>query len=386
MKRILLFAAALVIAVATNADEINYYNKSWAEIKARAKKEHKYIFIDCYTDWCGWCKVMDKETMVQPEIVSTLNGKFVPVKMDMEHGEGILMAMKYHVNGFPSFLVFDENGNYVYQSAGYQKLPEFSKMLADAMDKSKQISAPGYSAKLEVDYPQFYKNAFAGNGKRTFPKAEEVEQWLGAQKELTSEVSWAVIASFASDAKYAGYFLEHADRYRQLYGKVGVTDKLNSLLGQQLNEIMQKKDDAAFAQLLQKIDKYMGEDAAMSKIYCSIAYYKAAEQWGKYAAAAADYVKKEGLENSSYINTICWDIYEKCDDKGVIENACKWMKTVVEKDAAYAHLDTYAALLYKSGNNDDALAWANRAIEKGKAEGTDVKGTEELVAKINATK
>ena len=378
--------AAMVFAAAMHAEEINYYNKTWAEIKARAKKEHKYIFIDCYTDWCGWCKVMDKETMTQPEIVNTLNSRFVAVKMDMEHGEGIQMAMKYHVNGFPSFLVFDENGRYVYQSAGYQKLAEFSKMLADATDRKKQLSAPGYSTSLDVDYPQFYKNAFAGNGKRTFPKAEEVEKWLSEQKDLTSEASWAVIARFAGDAKYAGYFLEHVNEYRKLYGRVSVNDKLNALLGQQLNEIMQKKDDDAFALLLQSIDRYMGEEAPMARIYCSIAYYKAAENWPRYAAAAADYIKKEGLENGSYINTICWDIYEKCDDKAAITNACKWMKAVVEKDAAYAHLDTYAALLYKSGNNGDALAWAGRALEKGKADSADVKGTEELIAKIKAAK
>lgn len=386
MKRIMLFATAMMMAAAMQAEKINYYNKSWAEIKARAKKEHKYIFIDCYTDWCGWCKVMDKETMVQPEIVNTLNGRFVPVKMDMEHGEGILMAMKYHVNGFPSFLVFDENGRYVYQSAGYQKLPEFSKMLAEATDKSKQISAPGYSNELGVNYPQFYRNAFAGNGKRTFPSAAEVEKWLGEQKNLTNEVSWAVIARFAGDAKYARYFLEHVDEYRKLYGKVSVNEKLNSLLGQELEAIMKSKDDGAFELLLQSIDKYMGSDAEMSKIYCSIAYYKASENWVKYATAAENYVAREGLKNTSYINTICWDIYEKCDDMAAVSKACLWMGDVVKEDPTYAHLDTYAALLFKNGNPGDALTWAERAIEKGKSDGADVKGTEELIVKIKDVK
>ncbi|MBX2907183.1 MAG: thioredoxin family protein [Taibaiella sp.] len=386
MKRIMLFASAMMLLAALHAEEIKYYNKSWAEIKARAKKEHKYIFIDCYTDWCGWCKVMDKETMVQPEIVNTLNGKFVPVKMDMEHGEGILMAMKYHVTGFPSFLVFDENGRYVYQSAGYQKLPEFSKMLSEATDKSKQISAPGYSASLEMNYPLFYKNAFAGNGKRTFPPAAEVEKWLSDQKDLKNEVSWAVISRFAGDAKYAGYFLEHLDEYRNLYGKVGVNDKLNSLLGQQLEAIMKSKDDGAFEVLLQSIDKYMGADAVMSRVYCSIAYYKATENWPKYVAAAGEYISRQGVDNASYINTICWDIYEKCEDKDAIANACKWMKDVVDKEGEYAYLDTYAALLHKSGDDNAALTWAEQAVEKGKAGGKDVKGTEELITKIKSGK
>src|SRR3954463_3324810 len=92
------------------ASEINYFNRSWQEIKAKAKAENKYIFVDCYTEWCGWWKTMDKETMADAGIVSLMNDKFIATKIDMEHGEGILLAMKYHITGFPSFLFFNPDG------------------------------------------------------------------------------------------------------------------------------------------------------------------------------------------------------------------------------------------------------------------------------------
>lgn len=384
MKRIIFLAVGLVAAMCAGAEEVKYYNKSWAEVQARAKKEHKYIFIDCYTDWCGWCKVMDKETMSDAAIAAELNGRFVPVKMEMEHGEGARMAMKYHVTAFPSFLVFDEEGNYVYQVAGYQKKEAFSKLLTDVRDKTKQMSAPGYSKSLDVAYPQFYVEAHAENGKRKFPKAEEVTKYLDEQKDLFSEASWAVIGRFAGDAKYGGFFMENSARYKELYGKAAVQDKMNSMLGQELEGIMKRKDDAAFAAFLLAIDKYMGEDAPMSRIYCCMAYYKAAEKWGQYASTAADYIAREGYANTDYINTICWDVYEKCGEMAAISNACGWMKEVVARDAKYAHLDTYAALLYKAGDLPQAKAQAEMAIKTGREEKADVKATEELLAKIKA--
>lgn len=55
----------------------------------RNKKKPKKIFIDVYTDWCGWCKVMDKQTFTDPLIIEYLNANFYPVKMNAEKDETI---------------------------------------------------------------------------------------------------------------------------------------------------------------------------------------------------------------------------------------------------------------------------------------------------------
>src|SRR5690606_27234601 len=47
-------------------------------------KNPKKIFIDIYTDWCGWCKVMDQKTFSHPEIAKYLMTHFYPVKLNAE--------------------------------------------------------------------------------------------------------------------------------------------------------------------------------------------------------------------------------------------------------------------------------------------------------------
>jgi thioredoxin-related protein len=52
--------------------------------KAETDKNPKNIFIDFYTSWCGWCKVMDKQTFTDPNVIELMNKYFYPVKFDAE--------------------------------------------------------------------------------------------------------------------------------------------------------------------------------------------------------------------------------------------------------------------------------------------------------------
>ncbi len=59
------------------------------EAEQLSKLSFKPIFIDTYTDWCGWCKKMDQETFTNPVIADILNNNFYPVKFNAEGKEEI---------------------------------------------------------------------------------------------------------------------------------------------------------------------------------------------------------------------------------------------------------------------------------------------------------
>lgn len=64
------------------AAQINWL--TWEEAQAKNKTEPRKIMVDVYTQWCGWCKKMDRETFEQPEIANYINKNFYPVKFDAE--------------------------------------------------------------------------------------------------------------------------------------------------------------------------------------------------------------------------------------------------------------------------------------------------------------
>ena len=76
----ILFLATISIA---NAQEVKWL--SFEEALALNKKNPKPILLDMYTDWCGWCKKMDKTTYKNKVIVDYINQNFYAIKMD---GEG----------------------------------------------------------------------------------------------------------------------------------------------------------------------------------------------------------------------------------------------------------------------------------------------------------
>jgi thioredoxin-related protein len=62
------------------------------------KQNPRPIFVDTYTDWCGWCKKMDKETFTNQVISEILNTKFYPVKFDAEGSESVTFYGQTYVN------------------------------------------------------------------------------------------------------------------------------------------------------------------------------------------------------------------------------------------------------------------------------------------------
>jgi len=98
MKKLLLFAFVLpffalaFIAAPKNQNppvkQIHWY--TWEEMAVANAKNPKPIFVDVYTEWCGWCKKMDRSTFRDPQVVKTLTKDFYAVKLDAEQKETIL--------------------------------------------------------------------------------------------------------------------------------------------------------------------------------------------------------------------------------------------------------------------------------------------------------
>ena len=111
MKRQLLVAAALVLSFTGTsawAQGVQFVEGlTYRQVLDSARQAGKKVFIDCYTSWCGPCKMMTRDVFPKKECGDYINPRFVAAKFDMEKGEGPELAKKFHVQAFPTFLVVD---------------------------------------------------------------------------------------------------------------------------------------------------------------------------------------------------------------------------------------------------------------------------------------
>ncbi len=110
----------------------------------------KKIFVDVYTDWCGWCKHMDKTTFTHPVIVELLNKYYYAVKLDAEMKDSLNIGGKWYVNpnpenkrsthdiaktllndklSYPTSVYLDETGNILSPVPGYMAPKDLEKVL-----------------------------------------------------------------------------------------------------------------------------------------------------------------------------------------------------------------------------------------------------------------
>ncbi|KXK40673.1 MAG: DUF255 domain-containing protein [Saprospiraceae bacterium] len=68
--------------------ELTWLTIEEADKIAQGKNNKKFI-VDVYTDWCGWCKVMDKKTFTDPEVIAYINEHFHVVKFNAEQREPV---------------------------------------------------------------------------------------------------------------------------------------------------------------------------------------------------------------------------------------------------------------------------------------------------------
>lgn len=151
MKKKVLFPA-LLIAVFTlsslKAQELKWMSWDEAVALASIEKNPKKVFIDVYTDWCGWCKRMDADTFQNPEVAAYMSENFYMVKLDGEQKEPIEYKGKTYTfvpsgrNGYhqlaaallqgrlsyPTVVFLDENLQMLSPVPGYQKPDAFLKI------------------------------------------------------------------------------------------------------------------------------------------------------------------------------------------------------------------------------------------------------------------
>jgi thioredoxin-related protein len=181
MKKILIVSLLTIIAFtgyAQNSTNAGVSSVKWFTIQEAEKlfKENpRPYFIDTYTDWCGWCKKMDKDTFTNDIISEILNSKFYPVKFNAEGTESITFLGQTYIN--------DGKAGKAHQLAvallqGQLSYPTVVFLYQQKDGKLTSAPVPGYREPKDMEMLLSY---FA-------EKAYETQKWEDFQKNFKGKI------------------------------------------------------------------------------------------------------------------------------------------------------------------------------------------------------
>ena len=148
MKKLALVLLLFVPAFLLSAQTAPVKWHSIEEAVNLAKSDPRPIFIDTYTDWCGWCKKLDKDTFSNPVIADILNTKYYAVKFDAEGSEPVTFQGRQFINdgkigkthqlayallqgqlGYPSIVFLTAKSELITPVSGYRTPAQIEPML-----------------------------------------------------------------------------------------------------------------------------------------------------------------------------------------------------------------------------------------------------------------
>ncbi len=361
------------------------HGKHWNEIVAMAKKEKKYIFVDCFTTWCGPCKMMSAEVFSQSKVGSFFNKNFISLKAQMDKtkkdAEDVKLLYpdfeeiesKYEIQVYPTFLFFSPEGNLVHKFVGGMSAEAFIDKSAEALNPTTQYitlkslfsnhqSDTAYLRKMikaaaeSYEDPSLYFNAYA----------------LTQQEMFTREnLPYLELLSDNPDQPGFKLIVANPEKYDALTENGKAEETIVNILSQTTyRNIFSPESDEPQADQIASIEKNYPRYAKRLISLLKVSYYGRKAKWNLYSDEVLSYMNLYGstISNASQLNDFSWNVFENCGKKEVLEAALAWSKKSLsgENENNSAYLDTYANLLYKLGRKEEAIASEKKALQSDK--------------------
>ncbi|GAA0552408.1 thioredoxin family protein [Chitinophaga japonensis] len=389
---------------------------SWQQVKEKARRENKYIFVDVYATWCGPCKQMDRQVYPNEAVGKVLNDKFIAIKVQQDqtdkddayvkswYADAKAISETYKVEALPSYLFFSPEGELVHRGLGFQDVPAFIAMVKTALTDP----IARFHEQLEA-YKQGHKDYTA------MPELIKKVRDIGKDEQLARDMAKDYKEHYLDELSEDELCTrKHLDFIGEYFTLINSKDKFFKLCYEQPGKVDEVKDYKGWAdfQVTQTINreeidaylwkgdqpltrtpewdkmhdviskKYTKVDTRKMILDAQLSFYARIEDYINFVKYVENqmeaYPPKPGTGSRSdswRLNVYAWILFVNSNDRDLLEKGLLWSDLAIKLDHEGCQLtgdapniqiyDTKANLLYKLGRLAEAIAWEKKAREQG---------------------
>lgn len=372
MKLPLLILLLVVSVLPLSAEGIRFFEGTWDEAVAEAKRLDRIIFVDAYAVWCGPCKKMAAEVFPDDKVGEFYNKNFINLKLDAEKGEGLKFREKYPISAFPTLFYIDYTGDVVQQVKGAQQIDgfiELGKKALTKIDRSQQYVAAYESGDRDPELVLNYVRALNKAGKSSIKISND---YLRSQKDLSTPFNLRFILEAASeaDSRIFDMLIERRAAIEALEPKQAVKERIREACEATAQKALEFRNRNLLEEAIAKMKKYYPEKAASFRTSMEMDYWSAMGDVDKYIAACQQYAKTEAAKDEKALMGLGGALAQQFGhEPKAMQAAENFSKMAADKSTDYKTQLNYAGILMRNGKKDKALEAAKKALEMAKPHG-----------------
>lgn len=372
MKIPLLIALTGLSVFSLHAEGIRFFEGTWDEAVAEAKRLDRIIFVDAYAVWCGPCKKMAADVFPDDKVGEFYNKNFINMKLDAEKGEGLKFREKYPISAFPTLFYIDYTGEVVQQVKGAQQIDgfiELGKKALTKIDRSQQYVAAYEGGDRDPELVLNYVRALNKAGKSSIKISND---YLRTQKDLSTPFNLRFIleAAAEADSRIFDMLMERRTAIESLESPQVVKERIREACEATAQKALEFRNRELLDEAVAKMKKYYPEKAASFRASMEMDYWSAVGDVDKYIAACQQYAKTEAAKDEKALMGLGGALAQQFGhEPKAMQAAENFSKMAADKSTDYKTQLNYAGILMRNGKKDKALEVAKKALEMAKPHG-----------------
>lgn len=359
VQTLLFFFLAITFAKATEIEGIQFKEvdsqKAWEEVFELAELEEKLVFVDVYTDWCGYCKKLDKEVYTNPDVIAYFEENFINIKFDAESQFGYPMAQRYGVDGYPTLLFLTAEQKPFYAISGFVEVPQL--MAYGNEVQSNWSGLPLLMGQFEDGTltREDQLNLISILEKTDTEKSAEVAKNLAdeftAEDYLILENIW-LLARYENglNSKHYQYITNNKDLMIETHGQSEFNDYLATVYNENLQLAIKYGDQNLLAQLANETLPLFVENAELpsAQYVTRSVYYAQRQQFDQYKLEVNSYMNNHLAtdQKPDFIISTAVEIIESFPEEELISFSKQLLTESINIDAT--RFESHALLGYTS--------------------------------------